>query len=216
MPGMSNESPAPIVNSPTPVHVEMEKIVHPVPAPSPAPEKRSRLRFIADGTEHLIYGSRWILAPLYAGLVLAMALYSYKFIEELYHLFVNINHIEESEVMLSLLNLVDITMVGNLVLMIMIGGYSIFVRKIEFIKVENRPQWLNQINSGTLKVKMGMSLIGVSSIHLLKAFINAEKMEWKTVSILITIHTLFIISTLALGLTDKMLHPTPPPNGDHH
>lgn len=157
--------------------------------------------------ESLIFMSRWTLAPMYLGLAWGMVLYLFKFFEELIHLTKGLFSASESEVMLSLLNLVDITMVGNLILMIMVGGWHIFVHMMEFNE-SNRPGWLRQINSSTLKIKMNMSLIGVSSIALLRMFVNVDKMpNWTPLLMMLSIHAIFILSTLALGLVDEMLHP---------
>lgn len=161
----------------------------------------------ADKFEGFLYGSRWILAPMYAGLVLSLLIYCVKFLIELWDLCLHGVHQTEAEVMLVVLGLVDITMIANLILMIMIGGYTIFVRALKFHKLEDRPQWLNHINSGTLKVKMGMSLLGVTAIHLLKDFVDAEKVSWETMWKRLLIHGIFIVSSIVLAFVDKMLHP---------
>jgi len=161
----------------------------------------------ADGAEKIIFESRWTLAPLYAGLLIAMVVYFFKFVEILFHMVVHMYSTETEQVMLDLLGLVDITMVGNLVYMVMVGGYSIFVREIDFHEMKNKPRFLNNINSGTLKVKLAMSLVGVSAVHLLKDFMNAEHQSWSLVGMRLSIHCVFILSALGLAWTDKMLHP---------
>ena len=157
--------------------------------------------------EGFIFGSRWILAPMYAGLVIALLVYCLKFLVELWELVSHATTFSESEVMLAVLGLVDITMIANLILMIEIGGYTIFVRAMNFKNKDDKPQWLNHISSGTLKVKMGVSLLGVTAIHLLKDFVDAEKIEWSTLWKRMAIHGIFIISSVALVVVDRLLHP---------
>lgn len=155
--------------------------------------------------ERLIFVSRWVLVPIYLGLILGAVLYTFKFAEELWNIMHHFISMSESEMMVELLALIDISMIGNLLIMIIIGGYSIFVHEMKFENAHDKPQWLNHINSGTLKVKMGMSLIGVSSIHLLKIFIESEGPN--SIFIKCSIHVIFITSTLLLAFTDRLLHP---------
>lgn len=168
---------------------------------------------VAEPVEHLVFGGRWMLAPMYLGLVVAISLYTYRFVLALYSLCLALPTIQEEALMLGVLNLVDITMVGNLIVMIMIGGWHIFVRTLNY---QNRPQWLLRIDSGVLKIKMGMSLIGVSSIHLLKAFINAEHSPWEVLAKLITIHLVFVLSTLVLAYIYTLQHPSGETNEKAH
>lgn len=160
---------------------------------------------VAKIAEVIIFESRWTLAPLYACLILGLIRYFFSFIQQLIEMFAQRQTTED--LMLTLLSLVDITMVGNLVYMVAVGGYSIFVREIDFHGKNNKPRFLNNINSGTLKIKMGMSLIGVSSVHLLKDFMNAEHQDWNLIGKRLAIHGLFLLSTYALAKSDKMLHP---------
>lgn len=160
------------------------------------------VKTLKDSFQAIIFAGRWTIAPMYAGLLIALIIYSYKFCTLLAALVTQMFTISEEHLMLSVLSLVDISMVGNLIIMIMIGGYSIFLRRINLHGRENRPQWLDHINSGTLKVKMGTSLIGVSSIHLLKDFVGETGINYKH----IIIHLIFVASTLALAFTDKLLH----------
>ena len=132
---------------------------------------------IETAFEKIIFASRWVQAPLYAGLIVGGILYAYKYIIELIHLCLNINEITETVLMLGILTLVDITMVANLLIMVIIGGYSTFVSRIDIDKHEDKPEWLQKINAGTLKVKLAGSLVGVSGIHLLITFINIKSYE---------------------------------------
>ena len=131
--------------------------------------------------EKVIFSSRWLQAPLYLGLIIGSALYAYKFTVELIHLCMHINEISESALMLGVLTLVDITMVANLLIMVIIGGYSTFVSKMDIETHEDRPDWLKKVDAGTLKVKLAGSLVGVSGIHLLQTFINIKNMDMEHV-----------------------------------
>jgi uncharacterized protein (TIGR00645 family) len=156
--------------------------------------------------DRLIFSGRWLIAPMYFGLLVALVLYSYKFFIQLWELCHGVATITEEQLMLGVLSLVDISMVGNLIIMIIIGGYEIFVRKLHLGSHVDRPQWLAHMSSGTLKVKMGSSLIGVSSIHLLKDFINAHNVDLRSATVHIIIHLVFLISTICLVLADKWGH----------
>ncbi len=156
--------------------------------------------------EKLIFASRWIQAPLYAGLIIGGVLYAYKFTVELIHLCMHIHTITESALMLGVLTLVDITMVANLLIMVIIGGYSTFVSKMNIESHEDRPDWLKKVNAGTLKVKLAGSLVGVSGIHLLQTFINIENKDMIHVQWQVIIHIVFLTSSIALAYTEKILH----------
>src|SRR3989304_1795185 len=120
---------------------------------------------IESAFEKIIFASRWLQAPLYAGLIMGAVLDAYKFIVELWHLCTNVNEITETALMLGVLPLVDITMVANLLIMVIIGGYSTFVSKMNIESHEDRPDWLKKVDAGTLKVKLAGSLVGVSGIN---------------------------------------------------
>jgi uncharacterized protein (TIGR00645 family) len=156
--------------------------------------------------ETIIFWSRWIQAPLYAGLIIGGILYAYKFTKELYHMVVDINSISESELMLGILTLVDITMVANLLIMVIIGGYSTFVSKMNIETHEDRPDWLKKVDAGTLKVKLAGSLVGVSGIHLLQTFINIENKDMEHVKWQVLIHLVFLASSIMLAYSEKILH----------
>ena len=110
--------------------------------------------------------------------------------------------------MLSILTLIDISMVVNLIVIVVIGGYSTFVSKLDFGKHEDKPDWLAQINAGTLKVKLAISLVGVSSIQLLRSFIDIKGIEKDHVLLQILIHVVFLVSSIILAVTDKIMHGT--------
>ncbi len=156
--------------------------------------------------EAVIFSSRWLQAPLYAGLIVSGVLYAYKFMKELIHLCLSINEISESVLMLGVLTLVDITMVSNLLVMVIIGGYSTFVSRMNIDSHEDKPEWLQKVDAGTLKVKLAGSLVGVSGIHLLQVFINiknheSEHVMWQTI-----IHVVFLFSAIMLAYSERLLY----------
>lgn len=153
--------------------------------------------------ENTIVFSRWLLVPMYMGLILVQLCYVYKFAEELVNLFSHVLNINEEEIMLIALTLVDMTMIGNLIIMILIGSYSIFVDEINFIP---GLKWLSHIDAGILKVKIGMSLVGLTTIHLLQLFIDIGKYSDREVFMTVFLHIVFIISTLGMVYVDKMIH----------
>ncbi|MBX7231835.1 MAG: TIGR00645 family protein [Bdellovibrionales bacterium] len=156
--------------------------------------------------ESIIFSSRWVQAPIYGGLVIASCLYTYKFIEELIHLCISVGGIKEEVLMLGILTLVDISMVLNLLIMVIVGGYATFVSRIRLENHEDRPDWLEKIDAGTLKVKLAGALVGISGIHLLKSFINITNKDVDQVKWQIVIHVVFLFSTLMLAYTEKVLH----------
>lgn len=155
--------------------------------------------------ETIVFASRWIQAPLYGGLIVAELLYAYKFLVELWEMIRHIDQQHETVFMLGVLGLIDVTMVANLLTMVIIGGYATFVSKLDLEDHADRPDWLTHIDPGTIKIKLAASLIGISSIHLLKSFVdieneNPEHVKWK-----IFIHLTFLGSAILLAWTDKMM-----------
>ena len=160
---------------------------------------------LEHGFESVVFASRWIQAPLYGGLIVAELLYAYKFLVELWEMVVHIQSLEETKFMLGVLGLIDVTMVANLLTMVVIGGYATFVSKLSLEGHPDRPDWLSHVDPGTIKVKLAASLIGISSIHLLKAFVDVanedpEHIKWK-----IFIHMTFLGSAILLAWTDKIM-----------
>jgi uncharacterized protein (TIGR00645 family) len=156
--------------------------------------------------EDVIFASRWIQAPIYGGLIVAAALYTYKFLLELIHLTKEVNSLTEEVLMLGVLTLVDISMVLNLLIMVIVGGYATFVSRMNIQDHEDRPDWLEKIDAGTLKVKLAGALVGISGIHLLKSFINMANKDPDKVMWQVIIHVVFLFSTLMLAYTEKILH----------
>lgn len=161
--------------------------------------------------ERLIFASRWVQAPLYVGLIVAGVLYAIKFLEHLAHLTWDLASLSETQVMLGVLSLIDIIMVVNLLTMVVIGGYATFVSRLDLDSHVDKPDWLDHINAGTLKVKLAGSLVGVSGIHLLQTFINMESVMTKgghpMVLWQVIIHVVFLFSSIVLAWTERVLRP---------
>ena len=121
----------------------------------------------------LIFSSRWLQLPLYLGLIVAQGVYVYLFVKELLHLIAETPHLGEQEIMLIVLGLIDVVMISNLLMMVIVGGYETFVSRLRLENHPDQPEWLSHVNASVLKVKLAMAIIGISSIHLLKTFIEA-------------------------------------------
>ncbi len=152
-----------------------------------------------------IFWSRWLQAPLYLGLIVAQGVYVYHFMIELSHLVAKTTTIGEAEIMLIVLGLIDVVMIANLLIMVIIGGYETFVSRLNLKEHPDQPEWLSHVNAATMKIKLSMALIGISSIHLLKTFINAEHMNETTIKWQVLIHLTFIISAVAMAYTDRIM-----------
>jgi uncharacterized protein (TIGR00645 family) len=155
--------------------------------------------------ESLIFGSRWLQAPLYLGLIIAQGVYVYQFMLELIHLVTKIGSLSETEIMLIVLGLIDVVMIANLLIMVIVGGYETFVSRLDLQNHPDQPEWLSHVNASVLKVKLAMALIGISSIDLLRTFINAGQLEDRVILWRVVIHVTFLISALALAYTDKIM-----------
>lgn len=158
--------------------------------------------------EHFIFWSRWLQAPLYVGLIAAQGVYVYQFMHELIHLVTKTGSLTETEVMLIVLGLIDVVMIANLLTMVIIGGYETFVSKLDLEGNPDQPEWLSHVNAGVLKVKLAVALISISSIHLLRTFINAPQMEDRVVIIQVAVHVAFLVSAIAIAWTDRIMMQT--------
>lgn len=152
-----------------------------------------------------IFMSRWLQAPLYIGLIVVQGLYVYEFIRELVHLLMHATTLDEAHIMLAVLGLIDVVMVANLLVMVIVGGYDIFVSRLNIDKHPDKPEWLDHVNAGTMKIKLAVSLIGISSIHLLKTFINPVHMADNAIRWQVIIHLTFVVSALLMAYTDNMM-----------
>lgn len=151
-----------------------------------------------------IFSSRWLQAPLYLGLIVAQGIYVQRFIKEVWHLLTSLRVFSEPEIMLVVLGLIDVVMISNLLIMVIIGGYETFVTRLGMDNHPDLPEWLDHVNANTMKIKLSMALIGISSIHLLKTFINAAQMQEATIKWQVIIHVTFLISAVALAYTAKL------------
>ncbi len=161
--------------------------------------------------ESFIFASRWIQAPLYVGLIIAQVVYCWLFMVELSHLVHNAfdtAHFSETEVMLVVLGLIDVVMIANLLVMVIVGGYETFVSRLDLEDHPDQPEWLSHVNAGVLKIKLSTAIIGISSIHLLKSFINAANLSEHTLLWQVVIHVVFLFSALAMALVDKTMTQT--------
>jgi len=153
---------------------------------------------------NLIFMSRWLQLPLYLGLIFAQAVYVVKFALETFHLVSHSIELTETQVMLSVLTLIDIVMISNLLIMVIIGGYETFVSRLHLENHPDEPEWLSHVNAGVLKVKLATAIIGISSIHLLTTFIKADTLSEKTLVWQTTIHVAFLLSALAIAWTERL------------
>jgi len=160
--------------------------------------------------EGFMFWSRWVQAPLYTGLIISSFFYLIKFFQELIHIIKHTTEFHETEMMLGILSLVDISMVMNLVVMVTIGGYSIFTSRIDVDMHEDKPLWLEDLDAGQLKIKLATSLASISGVQLLKTFIDyreaVEKTSSEGIVMEIVIHMVFISSALLLAQTEKITH----------
>lgn len=154
---------------------------------------------------NVLFGSRWLQLPLYLGLIVAQAVYVYFFAVELFHLVHKIPNLGEADIMLIVLGLIDVVMISNLLIMVIVGGYETFVSRLNLEGHPDEPDWLSHVNANLLKVKLATAIIGISSIHLLKTFINAENLSDKVLIAQTLIHMTFVFSAIAIAYIDKLM-----------
>ena len=179
------------------------------------------------GLPNLIFASRWLQLPLYIGLIAAQAIYVFHFWVELVHLIeaafgdqealqmlitsigyksdVQLTGLNETVIMLVVLALIDVVMISNLLIMVIVGGYETFVSRMNLEDHPDQPEWLSHVNASVLKVKLATAIIGISSIHLLKTFINAANYSEKVLMWQTIIHVVFLLSAMAIAYTDKLM-----------
>ena len=185
----------------------------------------------------LIFASRWLQLPLYLGLIVAQAIYVWLFWQELYYLVMAafgdagaLSHIldsvtvegatrpkkpNETVIMLVVLGLIDVVMISNLLIMVIVGGYETFVSRMNLQGHPDQPEWLSHVNASVLKVKLATAIIGISSIHLLKTFINAASYDEKTIYAQVGIHITFLLSAMAIAASDRIMPAAPAKHGQH-
>jgi uncharacterized protein (TIGR00645 family) len=180
---------------------------------------------------NLIFMSRWLQLPLYLGLIVAQAVYVFHFWVELVHLVeaafgsqtalqavftaVGVSgdaakgtKLTETTIMLVVLGLIDVVMISNLLIMVIVGGYETFVSRMNLEGHPDQPEWLSHVNASVLKVKLATAIIGISSIHLLKTFINADALSDRVLIAQTVIHCAFLLSAMAIAITDRLLPQT--------
>jgi uncharacterized protein (TIGR00645 family) len=162
------------------------------------------LELIEFSLERAMYASRWIMAPVYLGMSLALLAIAIKFFQELWHVLPNIFEIADADLVLALLSLIDLTLVGSLIVMVMFSGYENFVSQLDISEGTEKLDWLGTHDYSSLKMKLATSIVAISSIHLLKVFMNIEhihneKLLWYTI-----IHMIFVFSALLMGYLGKL------------
>ena len=153
----------------------------------------------------LIFLGRWLQAPLYLGLIVILATYVYCFLDELVLLVMHARSFDNTQIMLGVLDLIDVVMLANLLIMVIIGGYQTFVSPLHLQDHPDRPEWLDEVNAGSMKVKLALSLIGISSIHLLRTFIDPTKYTNSTVTFQVLIHLTLVVSAISIAFTNWLL-----------
>ncbi|GGC79094.1 TIGR00645 family protein [Chelatococcus reniformis] len=189
----------------------------PTPPTPTEPKLPPRLRPLPA----VIFGSRWLQLPLYLGLIVAQGVYAFLFLKELWHLLSHATDFSEQQIMLVVLGLIDVVMISNLLMMVIIGGYETFVSRLELETHPDQPEWLSHVNASVLKIKLAMAIIGISSIHLLRTFIEAGnlgvpgKTNYTETGVILqtVIHTVFILSAIGIAYVDRLAQP---PAGKAH
>ena len=154
--------------------------------------------------ENTMYASRWLLAPIYLGLSLALLALALKFFQEVYHILPNVFEMAEANLILVLLSLIDMALVGGLLVMVMISGYENFVSQLDIDEGKEKLNWLGKMDSGSLKMKVAASIVAISSIHLLKVFMDAKNYSSEHLMWYVIIHMTFVASAFAMGYLDKL------------
>lgn len=163
------------------------------------------MKQIENSLELLMFRSRWLLAPFYVGLVVSILLILIKFIQEFFHVVGHIFTLSEGELILAVLTLVDMALVGNLLLMVIFSGYENFVSKIHTgDDHEDRPEWMGKVDFSGLKLKLIASIVAISGIELLKAFINVASYENTHLAWKVGIHLALVVSGVMFALTDRI------------
>jgi uncharacterized protein (TIGR00645 family) len=175
----------------------------------PVPE--TAMRQIERLLEKTLFASRWVMAPFYLGLAVALILLLVKFMQELFHTIPIVFTMTESQLVLSILALIDLSLAGNLLLLVIFSGYENFVSKIDTGDHKDRPGWMGKIDYSGMKLKLVASIVAISAIQLLRAFMNIEQMTHAELAWLVGIHMTFVVSGVLLALMDRLTE-----NGSGH
>ena len=151
-----------------------------------------------------MYAARWILAPIYFGLSFALLLLAIKFFQEIFHVLPHILEYSEANLILVILSLVDMALVGGLIVMVMFSGYENFVSQLKLDESKTRLNWLGTMDANSLKLKVAASIVAISSIHLLRIFMDARNIENEKIMWYIIMHLTFVISAFMMGYLDKL------------
>jgi uncharacterized protein (TIGR00645 family) len=154
--------------------------------------------------EKLLFASRWLLAPVYLGLSLALLALAIKFFQEAAHSLTGILSLAETDLVLTVLSLIDLVLVGSLIVMVMLSGYENFVSKLDTGSEQESPAWLGKLDSGGLKLKVAVSIVAISSIHLLRIFMNAQDTPNDKILWYVVLHLTFVVSAVLLGVLDRI------------
>jgi len=154
--------------------------------------------------EAIMYRARWLLAPIYLGLSIALIALGIKFFQEAFHMIAHVISMNESDLVLVILTLIDLSMVGGLLVMVMMSGYENFVSTLDVNEEDEKLSWLGKMDSSSLKMKIAASIVAISSIHLLKVFMNAQTITNDKLLWYVLLHLTFVGSAMAMSLLDKM------------
>lgn len=154
--------------------------------------------------ENAMYAARWLLAPIYFGLAFALLALAIKFFQEIFHILPMIFAISEADLVLTLLSLIDMALVGGLLVMVMISGYENFVSQLDIADDKEKLNWLGTMDSSSLKMKVAASIVAISSIHLLRIFMDAKNVDPEHLMWYVIIHMTFVVSAFAMGYLDKL------------
>ena len=158
------------------------------------------------GIERAIFMSRWLLAPFYLGLALALIVLLYDFVGRAAHLFEHLQLVDHDQIIIGILGMIDLSLMGNLVLMVMFAGYESFVSKLHIDDHTERLDWMGQIGFGDLKLKLMTSIVAISAIRLLEAFMDIENIDNRQLAWTVGIHVTFVVSGLLLALMERLMH----------
>ncbi|EIC29609.1 TIGR00645 family protein [Methylomicrobium album] len=159
---------------------------------------------IEHSLERILYGSRWILAPVYVGMSLVVAALFIKFFQELYHFLPHLLEMNETDLILKVLALIDLTMVGSLIVIVMFSGYENFVSRLDIAEDAEKLDWLGTHDYGSLKMKIASTIVAISSIHLLKIFMKIEDTHNDKILWYVAVHLTLVVSALLMSVQDKM------------
>ena len=154
--------------------------------------------------ENAMYASRWLLAPVYFGLSLGLIALTIKFFQEIFHILPHIFSVSESDMILTLLSLVDMTLVGGLLVMVMFSGYENFVSQLDINEGKEKHSWLGKMDATSLKNKVAASIVAISSIHLLRVFMDAKNVPDNKLMWYVIIHLTFVLSAFVMGYLDRL------------